>query len=163
MLENYLRNKIKEIELDKKHLSAMLILTDGKKFLICKPYGNNQFWDLPKGLKEENESTSITVKRETQEETGLIFSDHEYVFLTYSSYTPTKDLAIYTVRKSKLPDITLLKCTSLFDGIHPEICDYKYILFSEIDKYLTPNMQRVISENHRRFFLKNPNYERKKD
>lgn len=48
----------------------LMISPDNKVFLI-KPFGNKEYWHIPKGHKNKNESDEETAKREFYEETGI--------------------------------------------------------------------------------------------
>lgn len=133
-----------------KTTSCGLIIANKDSFLGCHPYGSNKFFDLPKGKMDLYETPLEACTREVFEETGLIIDPAQLIELGYFKYNKTKDLYLFWLPVSTLPDISKLKCTSTFidNGGYekPEIDYYKIIKFEDVDKECTTNMARVIKE-----------------
>ena len=126
--------------------SAGLILTDGKKFLICHP-SKSPYWDLPKGGIKEYETPLQACIRETWEETDLDISNKATKDLGLFKYTKRKKLHLYMITTDKLPSISFYKCNTsveLNNNIFPEMDKYMYITFAELESFLTPAMQEVL-------------------
>lgn len=130
-----------------KKLSAGLILTDCNKFLVCHVTGRN-FYDIPKGLVDENEKPIKACIREVAEETGLSIFEENLVDLGVFEYTREKDLHLFLAVENDLPNIADMKCTSFFPDKFgrqlPEVNGYKYISFDEKHLFLAKSMISVI-------------------
>lgn len=128
----------------KKKISAGLILTDGKKFLVCHST-SNWFFDLPKGMIKEEELPIDACIREVREETGLKISKGKLKDLGTFVYNKKKDLHLFLLETKDLPDIKKMKCVSLIPFTNKlEVDSYKYIPFDKVGKYMVQNMVNVI-------------------
>ncbi len=131
--------------------SAGLILTNGIVLLGCHST-NNSFWDLPKGEIRENEDPLKTCIRETKEETDLdIPSTTTYPIkdMGVFDYIKSKKLHLFALNIPILPPVRYMKCNSTFEmhgKTYPEVDDFKYIKFEEINEYFTPNMVNVLDK-----------------
>ncbi|UUZ96567.1 NUDIX domain-containing protein [Paenibacillus sp. P25] len=85
-------------------------------FLACHSTGNS-FYDLPKGLQEENETAVEVCCRETREETGIELNPAELKDLGVFPYLRNKDLHLFLWLTEELPALDKLVCTSYFQ--HP--------------------------------------------
>ena len=133
-----------------KKLSIGTIVRDYNKNILIGHTTFGKGWDIPKGLLEEGEVSLETAQRELDEEFNLSFDDFEFEQLGRFQYLKNKDLFLYEIvlfdlkKQIKLKD---LKCESYFvvDGNrYPEIDRYRIINLNEIDKYLYPNMVKVL-------------------
>lgn len=136
-----------------KELSSGVILTDGFQFLICHPTNQpKNKWDIPKGkLDNVDLNYKDCAWRELYEETNLkVIKDYLLPVLLNEYYTKNKNLNIYIYKIKKLPDLKELKCNSYFDfngNKIPEIDEYKYISFSEIENYLFKSLVPIIKKS----------------
>jgi putative (di)nucleoside polyphosphate hydrolase len=140
---------------DDMKISAGLLLTDGKVLLMCHVTNSNPSrFDIPKGCIEKKEAHIDAMKREVLEETGLVisFEDEENLLdLGIFDYLPNKRLHLFLYEQEQLPDINLMKCSSMFtmfDKEWPECDGYKYILFNELkgntSKALFPVLDKAL-------------------
>lgn len=128
--------------------SCGLIFTDGERILLGHTT-NELFWDIPRGIKEENEDTLSACVREVFERTGLDLSakKEKFIDLGEFQYTPYKKLHLYKYITKDFPDINSLKCTSFFIGDdnaeYPEVDGFNYFDYKDI-KYKTNNKMKMV-------------------
>ena len=65
--------------------AGFLIWSNQGRVLICRPT-HQDFWSLPKGLQDGDESLLVTAIREVEEETGLVIPAGPYKCAGESSY-----------------------------------------------------------------------------
>lgn len=132
-----------------KKLSAGVILTDGRKLLVCHVTGRD-FYDIPKGLVAPGEEPVQACVRETEEETGLRLNPARLLDLGNFTYTREKDLHLFLLQQRELPATANMKCTSYFldkwGRSIPEVDGYRYITYRQKHLYLLPNLARVVEE-----------------
>lgn len=142
----------------KKKTTCAVFLYDNKKFLACFP-SFGEYYDLPKGIKEKNETDEEAAVRELYEETGTELNVDELKRIGKFKYKEKKDLVLFSYKVKKLPNISIYKCVSRFNlykkykttnkdyGIMvPEIESYRYILLreNEVRKYMKPHLVSII-------------------
>ena len=133
-----------------KEISSGLVITDGISFLGCKITGQN-IYDIPKGKIDANESPLEACIREVKEETGLIMDGSKLVSFGLNKYTPKKDLYLFYLFVDKLPELNKLYCSSYFTHPKsgkeiPEINDYEYIKWMELNSYMGKSMILTLSK-----------------
>lgn len=126
---------------------GILIINENDEVLVGLSTGNNKY-DIPKGQKEDGESTIEAAVRECKEETGLLFHKEHLTFVGYFNYSNYKDLVLYrTSVNSNDVCIQDLYCESTFtkkDGtILPELSGYKWMSLNQYETHLFKNMQKV--------------------
>lgn len=130
-----------------KLLSAGLIFTDGKKFLLCHPT-NSPFWDLPKGGVKPNEIPKQACIRETLEETDYDVSNKELIDLGLFKYTKRKKLHLFRLDTEELPPLSLYKCNMLVTlengNKFMEMDKYVYVTLEESSTFVTPALYEVL-------------------
>lgn len=130
-------------------LSAGVILTDGKEFLICHPT-NSPYWDLPKGGLKPFETSLQACVRETLEETDYDLSNRTLTDLGLFKYTKRKKLHLYTITLDELPPLSYYKCntyvTTDTGNKFLEMDQYMYVNLESAEKFLTPAMFIVLSQ-----------------
>lgn len=108
------------------------------EFFVGKPGGfgwsQRNFWMFMKGHVEDNETWMQTALREFNEETGLSIknlSEEMLIPLGTSQQNQQKIVIAYGVY---YPNIDPQKCFSnvIEDGVTPEICEYKWITYKDI-------------------------------
>ena len=91
-----------------------LILNKREQIILCHVTGTNH-WDLPKGMREPDESNLQAAKRELREETGLELDDALFEEIGGFDYQKRKRLHLYKVRAPEsLDGLGHLICTSHF-------------------------------------------------
>jgi len=132
-------------------ISAGIIITDGQNILLGHSTGN-EYWDIPKGEVDDNETFIETAIRETYEEFGLIFREKDLKDLGVFSYLKKKNLYLFKIKMNKLPNIEECFCSSYFKtkkGYEiPEIDNFKIFSNKEGIKHLNKSMQKVFIEHN---------------
>lgn len=139
-----------ENHLPPKTMSCGIILTDGQKLLLCH-VPNTDRWDLPKGTHEQGEFYTQTALRELQEETGVRLDyPKNLIPLPKIPYMKTKNLRLFLYLTKKLPKIEQMQCSSMVTlpdrPPFPEADAWQYVAFENLDRYVFPNMLRVLQE-----------------
>jgi len=131
-----------------KTVSAGVIVTNGKKLLLCHVTGGKH-WDLPKGKLDPNETHVDAAVRELYEETGLRVGATDLVPLGVFKYKPTKDLSLFLYHVDKMPKIKDLECLSTFDsgkGVYKKEMDgFANVDWEKISRHVVPDMLQVLT------------------
>jgi 8-oxo-dGTP pyrophosphatase MutT (NUDIX family) len=130
-----------------KQTSAGIVITDGDHMLLGH-VTNAHHWDLPKGRMDPGETALQAAVRECAEETGLQVPAPELHVLGMYDYTPKKDLWLFCWPQIHMPDVTQLKCKSMFTGdkgVQPELDAFKLVAWSDLNSYCAPHMFRVLT------------------
>jgi putative (di)nucleoside polyphosphate hydrolase len=91
-----------------------LIINKHGELLLCHVTGTNH-WDIPKGLREQGESTLEAAKRELREETGLQLDDAMFEEIGSFEHLKNKRLHLYKAHAPEsLDSLGNLICTSYF-------------------------------------------------
>ncbi|MGA2551079.1 MAG: NUDIX hydrolase [Burkholderiaceae bacterium] len=118
------------------------------ELLLCHAT-SRRYWDLPKGLKEPNESAAQAAARELLEETGLKIDPAELIDLGRHAYRPEKDLQVFATG-TMMPsvDVASLRCSSMFvdrEGRQrPEVDRYCFAPRDQLLRLCVPNMSRLL-------------------
>ena len=125
---------------------ATLLVYDNK--ILCCHVTNNLHWDLPKGIKEDNEFTAEDAAlRELREETGILLTE-PLIPVCYDSYRPGKDIVLYGCHPPQKPIPT--GCTSMFTLYgkeYPEMDDYQWVTLDDFLKITSKIMSKFIQRN----------------
>lgn len=129
-------------------ISCGLLITRKNKILLGHVTGK-KFWDIPKGMKEENEDYITCCLREVKEETGLDFRSKksEIKEIGLCKYSTSKDLYLFQYDLKSFRNIESLKCTTYFDFAgkeFSEIDDFKYVDFEDICEYTNYNLGFIL-------------------
>ena len=119
-----------------KVISSAVFYTDKKLFLAVRPTGDN-YWEIPKGLIDNNERPEDTAVREFKEETGITIQRQNLQYMGYCALHEHKDLYLFAYIVDKLPNINSLVCkstTTAYGNPVPEIADFQYLPVGEINK-----------------------------
>jgi 8-oxo-dGTP pyrophosphatase MutT (NUDIX family) len=104
---------------------------ENSKFLIGHATRSKNFWSIPKGLKDEGESSFEAATREFSEETGMDFNEinvlsvHNLPAVKYRKQN--KVLESFLVISDTKIDERSLKCKSLVNEQYPEIDRFEWI------------------------------------
>jgi ADP-ribose pyrophosphatase YjhB (NUDIX family) len=119
------------------------LFSNDNKLLICHPTNAPKLgnvYSIPKGICGANESFLDATIREVAEETGLKLDTTDMLFIGYSKYRKNKKTLVAFLCKLKNNSYELnLKCSSKFKLLTielPEIDEFKWIDFEEIDDFL---------------------------
>lgn len=90
-----------------------VLVTDGA-YLLMGHATLSPRWDIPKGVACPYESLRNAAVRELQEETGLQARPEALIDCGLHLYRPGKDLALFLLRMTTMPDPATLQCDSYF-------------------------------------------------
>ncbi len=129
-----------------------VIVTDGENILGCLPTGRvfkeRNCLDLPKGRREQEETSLDCALRELREETGLTPEAKELQFVGSFPYRPTKDLDLFLWKVVAFPDLSTLSCDSQFmdhrGDMVSEHCGYEKVRISDINKRFFISLADII-------------------
>jgi putative (di)nucleoside polyphosphate hydrolase len=123
-----------------------VIIVNNKKELLLAHSTGNKHWDIPKGMQHLDETTITAALRETQEETGLVFSPDNLIFVGKYPFRKCKNIVLYFI---SIPNIDLSKvhCSSFvyIEGKKPfpEMDDFKLYNLNESLKYMSRPLRNV--------------------
>lgn len=90
-----------------------VLVTDGTHLLMGHATLSPR-WDIPKGIADPNEPFRDAAIRELHEETGLRAELDALIDYGLHRYRPGKDLALFMLRMTIMPDPAVLHCESYF-------------------------------------------------
>jgi putative (di)nucleoside polyphosphate hydrolase len=129
--------------------SCGVLVTDGARLLLGHATRSPR-WDIPKGLREADETLRETAARELEEETGLIVAESVLRDLGVHAYLPAKDLALFAWRPPCLPDPGGLSCRTTFvarnGALLPEFDRFALFSWSDALSIVGRNLARVLTD-----------------
>lgn len=140
-------------------ISCGVIIKDNDGMLIVRPTNHNT-WNIPKGIKDENETDMNAAFRETEEETGIDLYELWIAGKIQSldnmgqfDYYKGKKLVLFNIlfNTEDLPATEDMKCDSMFYneklGIYqPELSKFKYIPIEDYDNYVNKSLKKVLNK-----------------
>lgn len=119
------------------------------ELLLCHATGRN-YWDIPKGIRDEGETSITAALRELREEAGLELGEHRLQDLGVHKYLPSKDLHLFVLDPpDDSIDITPCRCSTTYSvrGSSrqiPEVDAYRWAGRDEVSALSGKNMTRVL-------------------
>jgi 8-oxo-dGTP diphosphatase len=142
------REKLENREV-KNRISVYGLLIKEGKILMVNPIWND-FWELPGGGKNENETVEECLRREFQEETNIEISQSKKVSQTISVKFYADDIDEYFNSKLLFFDITKTENTNIKILDKKEIKKLEWKNISELNKKNTNNNHLEIITNFSR-------------
>lgn len=119
------------------------------ELLLGHATGNN-YWDIPKGVRDAGETSIAAALRELREEAGIEFEAHRLQDLGLHKYLPRKDLHLFVLNPAD-PTLNIDACccsthyTPRYGGREiPEVDAYRWSLRGEVPELCGKNMARVL-------------------
>jgi len=126
---------------------GILLLAESAELLLCHSTGN-RFWDIPKGLADEGESSVAAAVREAREECGIAIDPAGLRPLGRFAYRPEKDLELHAALIERFDPATCV-CTSKFvdrfGRTRPEMDDFRWTPFAEVGVRCAKSMAVVLT------------------
>lgn len=130
---------------------GIIILNELNEVFMAHSTGN-KFFDIPKGLLDDGESTIDCAVRECLEETSIIIEKEKLIDIGLFPYNKEKNLYIYFYRISKNEiEIKDLKCTSFFEDVYtkkmkPEADYFEWKDWSNVEQFCAKSMSKLITK-----------------
>ena len=137
-----------------KNSAGILIENDRDEILLGHATGNKH-WEIPKGKYDKSDLVLInTALRETQEETGLVFSKDNLILIASCYFNSEKNMTLYKLN-FKIPydavSLDRLRCSSKVKRAKykqfPEIDDYRWFQKKEVLNYVSKAMYKFLITN----------------
>lgn len=129
---------------------GVLIINEFNEILVGHSTGN-KFYDIPKGMLEEEENPTDCVIRECKEETSIELFKETLKDLGIFKYNKEKNLHLFSIQvKKDSINLDSLVCTSMFEHYYskkilPEVDSFKWISFNEIDSNCAKSMAKLLN------------------
>ena len=119
---------------------ATIYNTKTNKVLLLQRNDGNNAWEIPGGKRENNEDIVDALKREVQEETGLIINEYKlvYVSLTFENHPVLKPFL-------NIGYLCLVDNSDVV--ISDEHIDYKWVSVEELANYLDNDIYNDLLNN----------------
>ena len=123
-----------------------LVRNASGQLLLCH-VTNTAKWDVPKGMRDEGETSLAAAMRELYEEAGIGFEAERFVDLGVFDYRREKRLQLFMVQADELVGLEHLVCTSFFPhpvtgAPTPETDGFRWAARGEIERLCWPNMAK---------------------
>jgi putative (di)nucleoside polyphosphate hydrolase len=119
------------------------------ELLLCHATGRN-YWDIPKGVRDEGETSMAAALRELREEAGLEVDALRLQDLGVHKYLPRKDLQLFLLNPpDPTLDVELCHCSTHYTPRYgtreiPEADAYRWTTRAEVPNLCGKNMARVL-------------------
>jgi len=126
---------------------GIVVVAPTRELLLCHVTGQRH-WDLPKGGLHDGETPAEAARRETREESGLVFAPEELLDLGRFAYTTKKDLHLFAAASERI-DPLVLCCESTFvergSGRRlPEMDGFGWFAIDRLGELCTSRMAAVL-------------------
>lgn len=119
------------------------------ELLLCHATGRN-YWDIPKGVRDEGETSIEAALRELREEAGIELDEAQLRDAAVHKYLPRKDLHLFVLDPPD-PSLEIDKChcsthyTARYGTREiPEVDDYRWTPRVQVPELCGKNMTRVL-------------------
>jgi len=136
--------------------SGIFLINNNNELLVCHPTNHNpNFWSIPKGRVESDESLLDAAIRETYEETNILLTkDLNFIALPMVDYKHgNKALASFLFLEEENPSVNLksfeIKCMSMVSNDGDsffEMDDFKWVSLNEAKEMLHETQSYLIDE-----------------
>jgi putative (di)nucleoside polyphosphate hydrolase len=129
---------------------GIIILNENNEILMGHVTGN-KFYDIPKGLQDENEEPIACAIRECQEEISLVFEVSQLTDLGRFAYNKEKNLHFFLTHVNKDSiKIEELFCDSFFEHHYtkkqtPEVDGFKWIPVKDVVAHCAKSMGNLLT------------------
>jgi 8-oxo-dGTP pyrophosphatase MutT (NUDIX family) len=131
-------------------LSCGVIVRRAPGELLLGHATGRHLWDIPKGVREADETSIDAALRELKEETGLVIGADRVLDLGLHRYLPRKDLQLFLLDPPEPAlDIAPCTCSTYYparDGLRliPEVDAYRWGRREELADLCGKHMTRVL-------------------
>ena len=119
------------------------------ELLLCHATGRN-YWDIPKGVRDEGETSVEAALRELREEAGIELDERRVSDAGVHKYLPRKDLHLFVLDPPDASlDINQCLCSTHYTPRYgtreiAEVDDYRWTSRAEVPEFCGKNMTRVL-------------------
>ena len=94
---------------------GVIVRREPGELLLCHATGRN-YWDIPKGVRDEGETTVAAALRELREEAGIELDESQLRDAGVHKYLPRKDLHLFVLDPPER--IAQYRRVPLFNALH---------------------------------------------
>lgn len=121
---------------------------NGVKYLFMAHSTGNNFWDVPKGGAEGDETPVQSAIRELMEEAGVHFLESELKDLGVFVYNNRKNMHVFLYTGDDYPLPSDCECVSTFTCPYtkrekPEVDAFKYVAFDDVPTHCAKSFNKV--------------------
>ncbi len=119
------------------------------ELLLCHATGRN-YWDIPKGVRDNGETSVAAALRELQEEAGIALIPSQVTDAGVHRYLPRKDLHLFLLDPPQPAlEIHACRCSTHYTLRNdtrqiPEVDAYRWVARDEVPTWCGKNMTRVL-------------------
>lgn len=128
-----------------KQISAGVLIVNSGRILLGHST-NNTHWDIFKGKMEPGETAIEVALRELKEESGISLKSNDIKDLGQFSYTKKKNLHLFIYEDPNGIDPQSCYCDSKVEDKFPEMDDFRWVDYSDIEKFCVESMTKVLKQ-----------------
>ena len=128
---------------------GVIVRREPGELLLCHATGRN-YWDIPKGVRDNGETAVAAALRELREEAGIELDESQVRDAGVHKYLPRKDLHLFVIDPPK-PSLNVDEChcsthyTPRYSTREiPEVDAYRWTARAEVPDLCGKNMTRVL-------------------